>query len=139
MFFASSNQFEEEKKMTKEEKMKREDLSRIVNLVGAEEVMCYDRETGKCSSLENLEALSREGEGKVWIFPYDMELCSKNKALRWYSEEYNINIPDGCNRWCYLREEGLDQPFYDYLSDIRLKAMEDWLCKHCISQLNFDD
>ena len=125
--------------MTKEETMKREDLSRIVNLVGAEEVKCYDRETGKCSSLENLEALSQQEEGKVGIFPYDMELCSKEKGLRWFIEEYNIDIPDYRKRWQYLRESGSNQAFYEYLLDLRLDAMKDWLHEHNILQLDFDE
>ena len=125
--------------MTKQEKFKKEDLSEIRNLIGAEEVMCYDRETGKCILLENFEALDRQEDGKVWIFPYDVELCSKGKALQWFEEQMDIDIPDDCNCWRYLRETGLKQPFYEYLSDIRLKAMEDWLCEHDISQLIFAD
>ena len=76
--------------MAKKEKIEKENLSEIMNLIRAEEVMCYDKETGKCILLENLEAISQQEEGKVWIFPYDMELCSKEKGLRWFIEEYNI-------------------------------------------------
>lgn len=125
--------------MAKQEKIEKDDLSKIMNLIGAEEVMCYDKGTGKCILLENLEALSRQKESEVWIFPYDMELCSKERALRWFREKYDIDIPDDRKRWQYLRESGYEQAFYDYLFDLRLDAMEDWLHEHNISHLNFEN
>lgn len=139
LFFTSSTIKKEENKMAKKEKIEKENLSEIMNLVRAEEVMCYDKETGKCILLENLEAISQQEEGKVWIFPYDMELCSKEKGLRWFIEEYNIDIPDYRKRWQYLRESGSNQAFYEYLLDLRLDAMKDWLHEHNILQLDFDE
>ena len=68
-----------------------------------------------------------------------MELCSKEKGLRWFIEEYNIDIPDYRKRWQYLRESGRNQAFYEYLLDLRFDAMKEWLHEHNISQLNLDE
>ena len=64
LFFTSSIIKKEENKMAKKEKIEKENLSEIMNLIRAEEVMCYDKETGKCILLENLEAISQQEKVK---------------------------------------------------------------------------
>lgn len=119
----------------KRSELKKEDLQKIVNISGLEEVICYDLNSKTCILCDDVKAIERQAEGKILIFPYDTDLYSWGSTMASFIEENQIEIPNGCKCWRYLCESGWNYAFYDYKDQMCLKALKKWLRKHKIKDL----